>query len=268
MRYSIERLKAGRWFSWGKNTVRLVDFIVCGTQKGGTTALDACLREHPEICMARKKEVHFFDNEDFFRKNRPDYARYHAAFDPCAPHKIVGEATPSYMYWRDAPRRIWEYNAQMKMIVLLRNPIERAYSHWNMQRQKQLEPLSFWDALHREQERCRSSLPYQNRRYSYVDRGFYLEQLRRLWEFFQKDQILILKNEDLRHDPRETMRKVCAFLGVSVSEGGKVKRVHVRAYASGMAERERQYLQSIYEFEIRQLERVLDWDCQDWLTGG
>lgn len=255
-----------RVFSLRRGDKRRVNFIICGTQKGGTSALNAYLREHPEICMARKKEVHFFDNEEFFRRNHPDYSRYHAYFRPRPFHKLIGEATPIYMYWHDAPRRIWEYNPHMKLIAILRNPIERAYSHWNMQRQKNKEPLSFWDAIHSEQERCRKSLPYQNQRYSYVDRGFYLAQLRRLWRFFPTEQILILKNEDLKNQPDETLRKVYDFLKLKPWVLSEAQKVNVRSYVSPMTERERGYLESVYEYEILSLERVLGWDCRHWLT--
>ena len=79
-----------------------VDFIICGTQKGGTTALDAYLRRHPAIGLAGAKEVHFFDNEDAFRDGRPNYDVYHSAFPSSPSHQLIGEATPIYMYWYDA----------------------------------------------------------------------------------------------------------------------------------------------------------------------
>lgn len=159
-------------------------FLICGTQKGGTSALDHYLRAHPEIGMAREKEVHYFDNDSHFLNAAPDYAAYHAAFSPAPSHKILGEATPIYMYWHEAPRRIQEYNPEIKLIVLLRNPVQRAFSHWNMERARNLETLSFQDAIQNETGRCRTALPGQHRIFSYVDRGFYMAQLRRLWSFF------------------------------------------------------------------------------------
>ncbi|MBI5429513.1 MAG: hypothetical protein HY938_03525 [Nitrosomonadales bacterium] len=87
-----------------------VDFLVCGAQKSGTTTLDAYLREHPEICMSSQKEVHFFDTEERFQNDRVDYSQYHAAFSSDSSHKRIGESTPIYMYWHEAPKRIWQYN--------------------------------------------------------------------------------------------------------------------------------------------------------------
>lgn len=243
-----------------------VDFVICGTQKGGTSALDAYLRAHHQICMANTKEVHFFDNEDTFRDNAPDYSLYHTAFSPEPSHELVGEATPIYMYWHDAPRRMWQYNPNMKLIVILRNPIERAYSHWNMERSRDAEALSFWEAIKSETQRCRESLPYQHRVYSYIDRGFYLEQLRRLSTYFMKEQILILRNEELKSKPHETLQNVCDFLGVNSFQDIEAKDIHSRPYSSSISGREKEYLRFIFEYEIRGIERMFGWDCSNWLS--
>lgn len=244
-----------------------VNFIICGTQKGGTSALDAYLRGHPNICMAEKKEVHFFDNEDAYRNGAPNYSEYHSAFKPHSPSQILGEATPIYMYWRDAPRRMWQYNPEVRLIVLLRNPIERAYSHWNMKRILGVETLSFWEAIQREPERCREALPYQHRVYSYVDRGFYLEQLRRLWSFFPNEHVLVLKSEELRRQPIRTLERVCNFLNVDPLNAVEPFDFHSRPYKSPMSAREREHLRSVFELEIRALERALGWDCSSWIEG-
>jgi len=246
--------------------LQMVNFIICGTQKGGTSALDAYLREHPHICMAEGKEAHFFDNEELFRDEMPDHSVYHSWFTPKPTDKLIGEATPIYMYWHNAPRRIWEYNPNMKLIVVLRNPIDRAYSHWNMERSIGAESLSFWEAIQNEQERCREALPEQHRVYSYIDRGFYLEQLRRLWLFFSKERVLILRNECLKDQPHEVLRDVCDFLEVDYFENIEAKNVHSRCYESIMSDRERRYLRFIFDHEIRGIERVLGWDCSNWLS--
>ena len=243
-----------------------VGFIICGAQKGGTSALAAYLNDHPEICMAKRKEVHFFDVEINFRGGQPDYSVYHAAFNPKSSHKITGEATPNYMYWRRAPKRICDYNPGMKLIVVLRNPIDRAYSHWNMERSRRVEYLSFSEAVKQEEERCRKALPYQHKRYSYVDRGFYLRQLEEIWKYFPRERVLILKNEWLMKQPNETLQKVFNFLGVVPFEIVASKNVHSRSYTSSMTYEEKKHLRSVYEDEIRNLENALGWDCSDWLT--
>jgi len=210
--------------------------------------------------------IALFDNEDLFQNGNADHTWYHSLFTPNASHKVIGEATPVYMYWHNAPRRIWEYNSEMKLIVVLRNPIERAYSHWNMQYSRNKDPLPFWDAIQSEFSRCRSALPYQHRLYSYIDRGFYQEQLRRLWFYFSREQVLILKNEYLRSQPQNALSQVCNFLEIEPFEHIKEKDVHSLPYQSEMSVEARHYLSSIFEYEIRGLEQLLGWDCSDWLS--
>ena len=242
-----------------------VNFIICGAQKSGTTALDSYLRQHTDICMAPRKEVHFFDREENFLDNTLDYSAYHSVFNLEPSHRLLGESTPIYMYWYDAPKRIWQYNSDIKLIVLLRNPIERAYSSWNMLLSEKRESLSFWEAIQTESERCREALPYQHRLYSYIDRGFYLEQLRRLWRFFPREQVLVLKSEELRENSTEIMQKVFDFLGVEALAKMNFENKHSTPYDSKMTKREKDYLIDIFEYEIKALERVLGWDCSDWL---
>jgi len=149
-----------------------VAFVIAGTQKGGTTALASYLYEHPEIGMPTVKEVHFFDTEEHFASPDVDYAGYDAYFKPGVRGRVLGDATPIYMYWEPAPQRMRRYNPAMKLIMLLRNPVTRAYSHWNMERERQRDRLPFEQAVRTEEDRCRKALPLQHRSYSYVDRGF------------------------------------------------------------------------------------------------
>jgi hypothetical protein len=244
---------------------RTVNFIICGTQKGGTTALDAYLREHPEVCMANIKEAHYFDDEKHFSKGHPDYAKYHAFFSPRKNHKVLGETTPIYMYWPTSLKRIFEYNPKMKLIIILRNPIDRAHSHWNMHRSKNVETLSFGEAIATEKERCSEPLSYEHRKFSYVDRGHYLDQLRRIWEYFPKENVLVLKSEDLKQNPNTTLNQVATLLGISEFKNTQSKNVHARPYESHMTKEEREYLKTLYAPGIKQLEAELHWDCSDWL---
>ncbi|HKY08496.1 MAG TPA: sulfotransferase domain-containing protein, partial [Candidatus Binatia bacterium] len=227
-----------------------------------------CLQQHPAICWGLRKEIHFFDSERDFRGKKPRYSKYHAFFDPKPFHKVVGEATPIYMYWYDAPKRIWQYNPNMKLIMILRNPIERAYSHWNLTRHRAPD-VSFWDAIQNERERCRSALPLQHRYFSYVDRGFYVQQLHRLWTYFDRKQTLIVRSEDLRSTPGEVVDKICRFLEIDglVDVKPPAERPLRYPYPGPMGQKERDYLRHVYEYEIRSLERILGWDCSRWLDG-
>jgi hypothetical protein len=196
---------------------------------------------------------------------------YHSFFDESDNNRLKGEATPAYMYCREAPRRIWQYNPNIKIIVILRNPIERAFSHWNMEVQRGAENLSFSEAIDNESARCRLALPNQHYIYSYLDRGFYTSQIRELWRFFKFEQVLLLKHDDLKKNHRKTINKVFDFLEVSCldvtsSEPLEEKVLHRAKYNNKLDEALKIKLVNFYRFEILQLELLLGWDCSEWLT--
>src|SRR6266481_6208185 len=134
-------------FSFGKRRIEKLDFLVAGAQKSGTTALNYYLKRHPRIALPVKKELHFFDNDELFAGGNVSYEPLYEMFRPARPGSIAGENTPIYLYWRPALPRIRDYNPAMKFIVILRNPIERAFSQWNMQRTRGIEPFDFLDAV-------------------------------------------------------------------------------------------------------------------------
>lgn len=243
---------------------RRVDFVIGGAQKGGTTALDAFLREHPQLCMAERKELHFFDDDRRFAAGDVDYRPYEASFAPGRSQRLLGESTPIYMYWRAAPQRVHAYNPAMKWILVLRDPVARAYSHWNMERQRGAEALSFADAVAAEPARCAGG---QHRVHGYVDRGRYVEQLRRIWRHFPREQVLVLENEDLRARPQEALARCYDFLGVDRVEVA-TRAVHARSYEAPLDAALRRALLEQLTPGIRELERELGWDCSRWLSPG
>ena len=243
-----------------------VDFVIGGTQKGGTSALDAFLRQHPQICMPHsKKEVHFFDNEANFA-GTPNYKKYHGYFAPRPEHRAIGDATPVYMYWETAPRRIWSYNPDMKWIIALRNPVERAFSAWNMERDRKIDPLDFRAAIAQEAARCRAALPLQHLNYSYVDRGFYAAQVRRLFNIFGRENCLVLLNEDLRTDHVGTLARVFEFLGVDATVSIPSAEVFHHSYATKLEDDLRRQLVDTFRNDIRDLERLLERDLSAWFA--
>ena len=249
-------------------TARPVNFLIAGAQKSGTTTLHAYLKQHSEIGMATKKEVHFFNQEHLFKKGG-DYSFYHSFFDFSLEQKMRGEVTPAYMYSRDAPRRIWEYNPKMKIIIILRNPIDRAYSHWNMEKNRGAEELSFREALEQEESRSRLVLPSQDYRHSYIDRGYYVSQIREMWRLFSRKQVLVLNYDALCNDYVQVLVAIYDFLGVSNNRdsyqynGDKV--LHKGCYAEEIKEVDKLFLKNIYACEIKQIENLLGWNCSSWL---
>ena len=241
-----------------------LSFLICGAQKSGTTALAAYLRQHPGVFLPKAKELHFFDDEtqDW---PKPDLLSLHKHFKAANADQLWGEATPISLYWDPAPERIWRYNPTMRLIVILRNPIERAYSHWSMEHQRGNDHLSFTLALEQEETRCRKALPLQHRVFSYVDRGFYSAQLRRLWRFFGKEQVLVLKQEELRRNPQTCLERIWQHLRIDPGPAITLLERHNGNYVTAMTASCRKQLRQVFWQEIGQLEQMLGWDCSDWL---
>ena len=252
-----------------------LDFIVAGAQKSGTTALHYFLSKHPDVVLPDKQEMHFFDDDEIF--SRPaDYELLHRHFSPVArsttPKKsglaksfgVSGESTPSYIYWKPAMERIWDYNPKIKLLVLLRNPVDRAFAHWNMQRFKDREPLDFLEAVKQEKSRITPPLSVQARRYSYVDRGFYSDQLERVFKLFPREQVMVIRFEEFQKQKQQTLDSIFRFLGVEPLRRIRDKDRNVVPYPREMTAEERKYLYAIFGWDIAKLEELLGWDCSDW----
>src|SRR3954469_21202116 len=195
-----------------RRKIHRLDFILAGAQKSGTTALHYFLSKHPHITMGHQQEMHFFDNDALF-VSEPDYEELHKRYPLLGPSMIAGDCTPSYLYYAPAAERIYKYNPKIKLLILLRNPVDRAFAHWNMQRFRGREPLDFFDAVREEESRIAGAPPSEARRFAYVDRGFYGRQLARLFKFFPREQVQVLKFEDFQKKQAETLAKIFSFLG-------------------------------------------------------
>jgi Sulfotransferase domain len=160
--------------------------------------------------------------------------------------------------------RIWNYNNQIKLLIVLRNPADRAFSHWNMQRDRGLENLDFLAAVQEEKNRAGETLPFQLRKFSYIDRGFYGKQMERVFRYFPREQVHIIKFEDFRRNARKALDAVCDFLGVEPLKNLSNVETGSTPYARNMTSSERQYLLDLYRNDIDRLENLLAWDCSDW----
>jgi len=243
--------------------IQRLDFIVAGAQKSGTTALHYFLAKHPNITMGDQQEIHFFDDDATFAA-AVDYEQLHKHYPLVTPSTIAGDCTPSYIYYQPAAERIWKYNPKIKLLVLLRNPVERAFAHWNMQRFKGREPLDFFDAVREEKTRIAGAPPTEARRFAYVDRGFYAQQLERLFRFFLRDQVRVVKFDEFNDKQRETLASVFSFLGLEPLRSVRRKDRNVVPYERTMNWEERIFLYNFFADDIAKLERMLAWDCSDW----
>lgn len=250
-------------FGLRQHKVERLDFIVPGAQKSGTTALHYFLEKNPQIALPDRGEMHFFDDEPAFAHEPVNYELLHEHFRARST-SISGEVTPSYLYWKPAMERIASYNPAIKLIILLRNPIDRAFAHWNMQRFKAREPLDFLPALKEEPRRIAQPLTIESRRFSYVDRGFYSAQLERVFQFFPREQVHLVKFENFRDRKKEALDSIFDFLGVKRLRNVRDKDRNVVPYERAMTAEERKYLADVFAPELGKLEKLLGWDLKDW----
>jgi hypothetical protein len=206
---------------------QLPDFVILGTARGGTSSLYRWLITHPDVSPASKKELHFFD---------VNYGRgmrwYRAQFPLRRRGKITGEATPYMLFHPLAPERAArDLPVETKFIVLLREPTQRAISHywfWRQWFKESLEPSStetLEEAIEREPARMASAAPrvlqgersLEHEWFSYASRGAYAEQLQRWFDAVGRDRVLVLESEKLYTDPT-TSERVLEWLGLAPNE--------------------------------------------------
>ena len=225
---------------WGTGTLTarlrpLPDFLILGAQKSGTTALYAYLRRHPEITGPAWKEVSYFD-----RHYRRGPAWYRGNFPLRAHGAIVGEASPSYLFHPLAPERAAALLPNALLIALVRDPADRAHSHYHHEVALGREELPFEEALEREEERLAGELERMHDdpgyfshawwNHTYLARGRYAEQLARWLDHFPRERLLVLSNEELAERPAETYARVLEFLGARPHRLASYPRVYDRDY--------------------------------------
>ena len=242
-----------------------LSFIVVGTQKAGTTSLDHYFRLHPDILMPTKKELHFFDDDENYQKGENKYHHFFS-YDTTACKKIKGECTPIYMYWHNVMSRIYRYNPKIKLIIALRNPMLRAWSHWSMEYTRGDEKADFGKALQLENQRLEQSLHRQHRIYSYVDRGYYARQLKHILQLFPKEQLFIFKSEELKKQPEKILDQLFVFLGVSNIKLETKYTLRQGSYTQKMQESHFNFILKKLSTDIDELEQILSWDCSSWRT--
>lgn len=214
----------------------LPSFLIIGAQKGGTTSLHEYLIEHPLVSPPSTKEVHYFDHA---YHRGPGWYRAH--FSPADRWgEITGESTPYYLFHPLVPERVARDLPESKLIVILRNPIDRAFSHHNHERALGYEELRFEEAIAREFDRLEGEeerisedryRSFSHQHHSYLSRSRYAEQLERWFLHIDRDRFLILCSEELFEDPGKALREAQQFLGLEPDVPEDLTARNARSYS-------------------------------------
>ncbi|NNE74722.1 MAG: hypothetical protein HKN26_13730 [Acidimicrobiales bacterium] len=197
-----------------------IDFLVIGAQKAGTTTIHDALEAHRLVSVPSQKETQFLSNPERQSRGLDWYA---AQFDSAA--LVRGEVDPSYLYEPAAPAFVAEQGWVPKIVVVVRDPFERALSHYQMSVRRGVEPLGFRAAIEAEPERLQSGAWADRSHYSYVDRGRYVAQIERWRQALPGADFLFLYFDELRDAPEDTSRRLFTFLGVD-PDGARLGHAH------------------------------------------
>ena len=190
------------------DNLTLPNLLIVGAQKSGTTSLATYIGEHPDVMMPRHP-VYFFNR--YFDRGLEWYSTH---FESASSVAIIGEGTPEYMYHPEIAARIADSLPNVRLIAILRDPIDRAYSHYWHNQTRGHEALSFSDAVAAEPSRLKESDPATRARFAYVDRGRYVGQLENLCRYVPRERVKVLIFEEMRADPVTVTREAFEFLGI------------------------------------------------------
>ncbi len=231
---------------------RPADVMIIGGQRCGTRSLFQYLRQHPGVETAVRVEVHYFD---VYHDRGP---HWYAAHFSGRPGKVRVEASPYYLFHPLAPERIARELPKSRFLVLLRSPISRAYSHYQMMCDKAKETLSFEEALEREDERIRQS-DQAYRTYSYRSRGRYADQLERWFALFPREQFHIAISDEVFADGPTNIDRICDFMGVERHKSEEYSRWNGRSYPP-ISDETRKSLEDFYRPHNQRLAELLGRD--------
>ncbi|MEQ9485775.1 sulfotransferase domain-containing protein [Coleofasciculus sp. F4-SAH-05] len=249
------------------------DFLIIGAQKAGTTSLYRYLSQHPQILENKTwKEIRYFDLPENYSQGWGWYLG-HFPSKVRKGNKLTCDASPSYLYFKHIPQLIKQDLENIKMIAVLREPVSRAYSAWQMYHSFSDNPnqslraiadtRSFAQAIEQELNPESNTAHYP---YDYIDRGKYVEQLENYYKYFDKNQILILNVDQFRKDLASTLNSVCRFLEIEDFPQEKIRQFQEKKHNVGkykfnktQADKEKmEFLKTYFNYFNEKLYKILD----------
>ena len=274
---SIARVGVRGWGTATSARRPLPDFVIVGAKRGGTTTMFRSLQAHPQVlglypASQGKKSPHYFDLEHhrgprWYRSFFPTEAARTAGGGP---RRLVGEASPYYLFHPHAPSRIADELPDAKLVVMLRNPVDRAFSHHWDRVKNGVETESFEEAIRLEPERLAGERQamlvdptYQSHAYehfSYLARGNYAAQLEHLFAVVDRERVLVLQSEPFYADPQAGYEQVLAFLGLPHHAPAEFGKLHGHADRPSVAPETRARLDEHFAPSDAALARLLETD--------
>ncbi|PPT08393.1 putative deacetylase sulfotransferase [Geitlerinema sp. FC II] len=238
---------------WEPEKMRQPDFIILGAQKAGTSSLYFYLSKNPKILPPLRKELEFWS-----WKFHRGIDWYLSQFPPLTPDSqfLTGEACPGYLDFQNAAERLHEYSPSTKFIILLRNPVDRAVSHYYHWIRRHQEDRPFKTAIEQKIGEIEKKGTVWNQHSNYVARGIYIEFLKHWFSIFPREKFLILQSEDFYSNPAQSLEDVDNFLGIPVSTLSSYKKHNAGSY-SPIDPGDRKYLSDFYKFYNKELEELL-----------
>lgn len=238
--------------------MKKLDFLVIGTQKGGTTSIIPHFNQHPDIFMY-ENELHFFDKIKYIE----NYEIYHKNFPVGLTKMFIGEKTPSYCYLQFAIDRIYKYNPDIKLVFILRDPIKRAYSEWNMFRNNIKYKTPFLESI-KEIENIKLQEIKQNG-YWALQRGYYLEQIEYILSKFNKENLYIGISEKIKNDPINEYNKIFEFFNLKSLPTLNIDlEIRKGNYKKDITSYDYDYMKNLYSEKTKKLFDFLGYEIEEW----
>ena len=212
------------------------NFFIVGAPKAGTTSIHDYLKNHVQVFMSEEKEINFFSsneiiNQGLYYKNEicSELKKYLNLFSKAFNFKIVGESSVSYLFYKNTAKKIHEFNPNAKILIILRNPIERAFSHYLMDKRLGYTKSDFSSIIRNENKEKNQSLLFQQ----HVLVGKYYHQIKRYLDLFG-DNVLLMQYSELTSSPEYFIRKICDFLEIKYDNKIILKKANRHLHGNKM----------------------------------